>query len=46
MLKKVLAVTALGAAVALSATPASAVVCADAYAELNGEVLVDQSACV
>ena len=45
MLKKVLAVTALAGAAALTATSASAVLCADVYVQVN-ETVQAQSVCV
>jgi hypothetical protein len=46
MLKKVLAVTALAGAAALTATPANAAgACVDLYLNVNGQELVNQQVC-
>ena len=46
MLKKVLAITALAGAAALTATPASAASCVSVYLEANGSVVVNETHCV
>jgi predicted dinucleotide-binding enzyme len=45
--KSLLAVAAAGAVVALAApASAAATVCYDVYAEVNGEVVLDQGECI